>query len=486
MLKGLTKNKSSLNVLSISIGQFGSLVISFFSVSLTARFLGVEEYGKFNYLLSIVFIASKISDLGLSNIIFRETAKSKDGFNYINVGLTVRIISLLLVAVILNFTFFLSNSTIKEVFLLNIFLLSTIFSSRFMVFRDLLDIPFKVNLEMIYSNLLTMMDNLLFLVLILLLPYFKAGLEYVVLSYVFSNIPGFLLTQILLKKKYKFNFRFSLNDAKWMIKQSLPLAGFLVMISLFNQMDIFLLTYLDSEKSTGIYSVASRLIIPLAILPTAIATTFFPKVVSNFNNSLDNSFIYNLINKVMLLFSISLALVVSFKAKDVIVLIFGNQYEEAFIPSIFLMWSCVFLFFSYLTLDFFTAANKQKYNLLFSLLIALLSFFLLIYFIPLYSYNAPGAIKLFVSLIGAVFILFNLSKVNLRISFFDLTVFKWILLSTVSLYLLSFLPLFLYFLFSLVLIIILTLKIHFFSRNELLLLLNKLNVEYLSEKLLRW
>ena len=328
------QNKSSVNVLSISIGQFSSLLINFFSVSLTARYLGVEDYGTFNYLLAIVFIASKISDLGLSNIIFRETSKSQSGYVHVNVGISIRMITFFIVALLLNISILFLQFDAEKTLLINIFFLSTILSSKFMTFRDMLDIPYKVNLDMMYSNIFNVIDNFIFFGLILLLPVFNGGIDYVILAYVFSNLPGFILMIVFLKKRYSFQFQFSLNRAGWIIKQSLPLAGFLILISIFNQVDIFLLTLLDSEKATGVYSVASRLIIPISILPSAIATTFFPKIVFNFKNKIDNSNIYNLINKILFLFSASMALIVTFKAKEIILLVFGLQYIQAYSPSI--------------------------------------------------------------------------------------------------------------------------------------------------------
>jgi O-antigen/teichoic acid export membrane protein len=483
----LTKqNKSSVNVLSISIGQFSSLLINFFSVSLTARYLGVEDYGTFNYLLAIVFIASKISDLGLSNIIFRETSKSQNGYVDVSVGISIRMITFFIVALLLNISILFLQFDSEKILLINIFYLSTILSSKFMTFRDMLDIPYKVNLDMMYSNIFNVIDNFIFLGLILLLPLFNGGIDYVILAYVFSNLPGFILVIVFLKKKYSFQFQFSFNRAGWIIKQSLPLAGFLILISIFNQVDIFLLTLLDSEKATGVYSVASRLIIPLSILPSAIATTFFPKIVFNFKNKIDNSNIYNFINKILFMFSVSMALIVTFKAKEIILLIFGSQYIQAYSPSIFLIWSFVFLFFSYVSLDFFTALDKQIYNLLFAFLIVMLSIILLIIFIPLYSFNAAGAIKLTVSLIGAGFVLVHLKKLNLKVYFFDKKVAIWILICAVLIYFISYLPLLLYVLLTPLIVFIITIKTHFFKEEELYILLQKFNKEHWVEKISKW
>ena len=112
--------KSSVNVLSISIGQLLTLLINFFSVSFTARYLGVEDYGTFNYLLATVFIASKISDLGLSNIIFRETSKSPNEYVDVSVGISIRIITFFIVALLLNISILFLHFDTEKTILINI------------------------------------------------------------------------------------------------------------------------------------------------------------------------------------------------------------------------------------------------------------------------------------------------------------------------------------------------------------------------------
>lgn len=476
----------SFNIISISLGQFLGLLINLFTVTLTARYLGVENYGSYNSLLSIVFIASKFTDIGLSNIVFRESAKHPGNFSELNLAISIRIIVFFAVGLILNLVliFFLKFDYAKLV-LTNIFFLATIFSSRFMTFRDLLDIPFKVNLQMLYSNLFSTLDNVLFLIFILLMPFVEISVSYVIYAFIISSIPGFLFSLYFLKKKYNFSYKPSIKYTSWLAKESLPLAGFLVFISIFNQVDILLLSMLDNEYSAGIYAVASRLVIPLTILPTAIATTFFPKVVSNFNEKNNNNFIYNLINKILFIFSISFSIIMTFKADSIISSIFGTQYLQSAIPMIFLIWSSIFLFFSYVSLDFFTADGKQSINLIFGALVVVLSVSLLVILIPDYSYNAAGPTKLLVSIVGAIFVVINLKKLSIKADFVNYNSTAWLIINLIICYLLSFLPLIIYLILSPILLIITALMLKYFTEPELRIILQKLSKEKWAEKIIR-
>lgn len=471
-------DRTTINIFSIAIGQFSSLIINFFTVTLTARYLGVEDYGNYNYLLSIVFIASRLTDLGLSNIVFRESSKHPNNFTELNLAISIRFVLFFIIGLILNIIlfFFLKFDPTKLV-LTNIFYLATIFSSRFMIFRDLMDIPFKVNLQMLYSNLFSNLDNLFFLIMILLMPYTGISVKYVIITFVLSSIPGFLYSIYFLKKKHNFSYKPNLSRAKWIIKESLPLAGFLVFISIFNQIDIFLLSLFDSKYSAGIYAVASRLVIPITILPTAIGTTFFPKVVSNFSEKNDNSFIYNLINKILFIFSISLSLIMTFKAESIITTLFGVQYSQSSLPMISLVWSCIFLFFCYISLDFFTADGKQAINLIFSVLVVVITIVLLLIFIPKYSYNAAGLTKLFVSIIGTIFVVSNLKRLNIKLDFIRTNSIIWFIFNLLSCYLVAFLPLILYLFFSSAILALSAFKLNYFSELEIKTILQKINKE---------
>lgn len=482
----IIKNKSSQNIVSITVGQFLLLIINFFSVTFTARYLGVNGYGIYNFLLTVIIIFSKLTDLGLSNIIFRETSVAKYNYNYVNNGLTIRLLTFLINLLLINLTSIILKFDFERVLILNIFFLSTIFSAKFTILRDLFDIPFKVNLDMFFSNVFQILDGILFLALILLMPLFNGGVSYVVFANLVSNLPGFFIMIIFLRKKYKFVFKPSLNFAKKLIKQSLPLAGYTIFLSIFYQIDIFLLATIDSEKATGLYAVASRIITPLTILPTALSITFFPTISNNFYNQKDNSKIYNSLNKILFFIGTTISLIFTFKANEIINLIFGNEYSQSYLCSIYLIWSCVFLFISFVSLDFFTAAGKQKFNFIYIIVILLTTICLLFFLIPNYSYNGAGFTKLIVSLIGSLFILMNIKKLSIRVNFINKNVISSILIIALVIYFLSFLPLLFYLVLTPILSLIIVLKLHYFQNEELYSILIKFNLEKFYEKLVKW
>jgi O-antigen/teichoic acid export membrane protein len=216
---------------------------------------------------------------------------------------------------------------------------------------------------------------------------------------------------------------------------------------------------------------------PITVLPTAIATTFFPKIVSNFKNKNDNNFLYNLINKVLFISSVSFALIVTFNAESIMTTIFSSQYALSSIPMILLIWSCIFQFFCYVSLDFFTADSKQKINLIFSIFVVVLSLMLLFPLIQKYSYTGAAFSKLLVSIIGTVFIILNLGKLNIKPQFINYNILVWLVVNLTSCYLLSFMPLILYLFLTPLVLVISTIILKCFSESEILTILQKINKE---------
>jgi len=160
------------NLLSITSGQFLNLFLSFLSITLAARYLGVENFGKFGYLLAVVSVVSKIIDFGFTPIVFRELSISKK-YELLNSAIIFRLLAFFIVAILLNIILFFFNTSLTEQILLNLLLTNSLISARFICVRELLDVPFKVELKMHYPMLFTNIDNIVLFFTVLLLPFYE-------------------------------------------------------------------------------------------------------------------------------------------------------------------------------------------------------------------------------------------------------------------------------------------------------------------------
>lgn len=474
------------NVFSLATGQTLNLLLNFLSITLVARYLGVNEFGIFSYLIAFVIVLSKTDDLGLAAIAFRETSKNLNDYRFLNTSITLRTLLFLIILTLLNLTIINLNFPKTEIILLNILFVNVYISSKFQNIRELLDVPFKITLTSHHSMFAILFDNVLFLILILIMPLFQVDLFYVVIAYVVSNIPGFIYIVFILYKKFNYRFHFSLFKARWLLKESLPLFIYVILAVLFQQMDVLILKNLDSEYAVGIYSVAMRLTLPLMIIPSAIVSTVFPTLVKNVGiNEEKNLRISRFLLKLLFFISFLLAVVVSLKAEEIIGIIFGTTYLDAFLPMILLLVVQIFLFNNFFTINVLTAYNKQRKLIAYAAVIVVVNLISNIILIPSFSFNGAGYAKLISIIAGSIVLLFVIKKIKLNYNFFNLRIFFWVIIISALLFVLSYLNLILYIALSLLLIGYLTLKIKYFTDDELIMILKILNKEIWSEKLLK-
>jgi len=466
----LRKNKIFTNVLSQSLGRATSYLLNFLSITLIARYLGVENFGVFTSTLAMVLIVSKLIDFGMGQIVFREVSRERD-YTVINNAITLRLLISLFVLILSNVLIWTFSFNILETILFNILYLNIYISSRFLNIRDLLEVPFKVELNMHIVMAINLIDNFLLLVLVLIMPFVKGGLIYLAVCYVIANLPGFMLIIFYLKRKFKFRFQFYLNKTGWLVRESLPLFGYVLLLVLFQQLDLLILKKVDSNYSAGIYSVALRLTLPLSIIPIAVITTAFPLFVKNFEDKqTPNVLVRKIINKILFGLTFSVFAFFMFKAKEIIVLIFGQPYQAAYLPATLLFASNVILFLNYFKLDLLTISKKQIFNLFYALIIVLIDLSLIIVLISKYSFVGVAVAKLISIIIGGLFLFFIFRKhikSNLRI---DFRVIIWSILIMGIQNFISDFPLPIYLIISLLNVGLITFLVKFFDIQEIQLI----------------
>ncbi len=478
--------KISKNLLSLLIGKSLELIITLVSITLIARYLGVEKYGLFISIVALTYLISKVIDFGLAPIVFRENSKLKVSDSLINTAFTLRIIFFFVLLISFNIISPFTNLTNTEIIYSNILFLNIIFSAKYMNFRELLEIEFKVNHNMFYVVVFNAVDSLLLLSFVILMPFVNGNLEYLVFGYVISNLPGFLGLIIYLKKKYGYTFKFNLSQAAWLMREAFPLYGTVILTALFQQADILFLRSLDTTHAVGIYAAAIRLTTPLGIIPLALITTVFPIIVKNRENGTSvTKLTTNLVYKTLFLFAFSISLVVSFKAKIFVSLIFGEMYIEAYLPMIILFWSFLFVYFNTFTLNLLTAFNLQKYNFFFTLILVVINFALIFLLVSDFSYVGTAIAKLGAGFAGSLFFVLILNKSQIHYKFYSLRIFLWSVLTLLIIFILSYLPIYIYVFLALVTVAYLTLKIKFYTMEELDTILNIINKSSWKEKILK-
>jgi O-antigen/teichoic acid export membrane protein len=381
------------------------------------------------------------------------------------------------VALILAF-----NST--EIIFVNVLFFTIILSAKMMVIREILATPFKVNFKMHYPMVLSVLDNIVLFVLILFIPFVQNKILYFIIAYTVSNLPGFILSFYYLYKKFNYKYKVAYENFSWIIKESLPLFGFVILSNIFQQIDIVILSSLKGNYDVGIYSAGVRLTMPLNIIPGAIVTSVFPILVKKMADEESTEFITNLVIKLLFFISFVIASVFSFGSAEIVRVVFGREYASSSFSASILYWCQIFIFFTYYSLSVLIANNKQHYNFIFGLVQVLINLVFILLLVPNYSFVGASIAKLIASFVGFVYIIYVLSKLGLKPSIGRYKMLLWSGLLALILWLLSDMPLVVYLTLSAIVIFILTIGLKFFEKDEIIAFFKLVNREEMAKNLL--
>ncbi|MBQ9525883.1 MAG: flippase [Bacteroidaceae bacterium] len=322
------KDKALRNIMWAVCGKIVSLLGVLVGAIIVARYLGQEQYGIMNYVVSYVAIFQVFADFGLDLIQIREESKNPSLRDKI-IG-TVFILKLLfafitLLAIPITLYFFETSSEISYFIMIYAFsvVLNTTWVSRnhftsivwneYMVkteiTRTLVGIIVKVALVLMHMSLI-------WFIMSLVLDSFLLATGYI-LSYT-KKIDSI--------RKWKFDKEL----AVYIVKQSFPLLLSGAAIVIYNRIDQVMIGSIIDQSRLGIYSVAVRFVELLVFVPTIISQTISPMLVEIHQKDGQQ---YERLSQVFLNITVSgcviLAIVVSLLSYPVVYLTFGQEYIGA-------------------------------------------------------------------------------------------------------------------------------------------------------------
>tara|TARA_R110001583_G_scaffold131478_1_gene283241 strand:- start:12945 stop:14201 length:1257 start_codon:yes stop_codon:yes gene_type:complete len=354
-----------------------------------ARYLSVDSFGSLSYVIGIASIFIAFSKFGLDNIVIHELVKGKN----INLILSSAFLIKLVLSFLITITSYLLLALFlpekSQVFFIVLITASSIFQSFEIV--DFANQSVNKNIYSVYARLLT----LIVIVSVRLLGVFYGfDLSFFIYTYFFEK---FLLAMFYLSiksylhnRKDKFELIFDIETIKYLIKRSWPLSLSTLMVLLYMKVDMIMLNYYFDLKVVGLYSIATRLIDMLYILPTLIMTSIMPKLVMYYSQSnKDFDDIYSKLFKTMYAVSLASITLTFYFGADAISFIFGSEYKDSASILLLLVMSSVFAMSGIVSSRWFVIKNLQKFTLSRTFLGLIVNVVLNFILIP--KYGAIGA-----------------------------------------------------------------------------------------------
>lgn len=271
------KRKAIKNIAWAMCGKVFSLLSVLVVGIIVARYLGKEQYGVMNYVISYVAIFQVFADFGLDSIQIREESKnpeSKDKIIGTTFGLKIIFALLTLLAVIATTLFFVSDVAIRCYIIIYAF--SIVMNTTWVTrnhFTSIVWNEYVVKTE-ITRSVISVLIKIILVMLHLPLEWFICSL---------------LLDSLLLASGYSLSYskkidsirkwQFDSQFAKYMVHQSFPLLLSGAAIIVYNRIDQIMIGNMIDQGNLGVYSVAIRFVEILHFVPTIIAQTISPILV---------------------------------------------------------------------------------------------------------------------------------------------------------------------------------------------------------------
>ena len=343
----------------MTLASVGQKMISFVYFTLIARSIGVEGTGKYFFALSFTTIFVVFVDLGLTSVLVREAAKTKEKIqDYVSTILSVKVVlGLLSYAVVLLAINLLGYSaeTKHLVYLSGVTMLfDSLHLTLYGVLRALNDLRYEA-MSIVGSQLLT---------LILGSSFLLAGLPLIFLILAFT-IPSFInvcFALTVLCRKYCVSLRPRYEGAifRHLARMAAPFAVAAILARFYSYTDSILLSKLAGDVAVGLYSIPYKITYAFQFVPLALVAALYPRFSEYFEGNQGRlAYVFERGIKYLLIMVLPIVVGISLLAKDIVLSVYTAEYLNSIIPLQILLAGLIFSYVSFPIGAFLNACNRQ-------------------------------------------------------------------------------------------------------------------------------
>lgn len=346
------------NSLLLFLAQAYSALTLFIYIPLLTRYLGQENYGRYNYAYAFVGLFQVLAFLGTHQILIRETARDKEkaGLYFGN----VLVIKLILAAITMGLILFAAN--LRE-FTPEDRLIVYICAAEMMIriYANVNVSIYRAFQRMEYEFLLLFIDRSVALIGVLFVIYFRLGLIAIFLAFLASAVTrGIASFTISLVKFVKPRFRLQLSLWKYFLAASIPIGISLAIQRIYERQGTVILEGKRNIAEVGLFGGALRIYQLTNLAASSFIGALFP-VFSELATSSEGRLIktYQTGLKFLLLLSLPICGVIIFWADDLTRVILGPEFVKTSVALRILAPAIIFSFLGYLSSSLLRSADQQ-------------------------------------------------------------------------------------------------------------------------------
>lgn len=363
-------------------------IISFSYFVIIARALGPADLGKYYFALSFTTIFAIFIDLGLSNVLTRETAKTPARgqaliSNVLAIKIPLALISFSAVIILINLLGY-PQLTKELVYLSSISMLLDSFTlSFFAIARGFHNLSFE-SIASVVFQLIVLMVGLLTLKLGL-------GIRALMSALVLASVFNFSYSALIVWRRWRIKIYPKVEPAllKIIINIAIPFALFGIYQRVYLYLDTVLLSLMAGDKEVGLYQIAFKIIFALQFLPLAFSASLYPAFSAYWaKNRQQLAITFERAMNYLIIISLPVSIGIITIA-DKVVLLFREGYAESILPLRISMISVVFSFLLFAVGSLLNACDRQKSNTRIMALATTISVIMNLLLIP--HFKAVGA-----------------------------------------------------------------------------------------------
>lgn len=363
-------------------------VISFIIIIILARYLGVEGYGIYALALSFIQLLSQLFDGGLNCLLMRETArKVADRQQLLGRVLAGKVIMGIVVffgIVCLVIALAYPKDALYSILIYGIAMIILSFANTFRAIFIALE---KAEFE----GLLLTLNRFLLLGGIIFCVVSGIKIPEIMVSYLVSSLIILWLSSYLCNKIfYSPSWDINCKSIKDLFKEAMPFAVGAMMAEIFFNIDTVMVSKMVGLESVGYYNAAYKLSYSGILLANTMTLAIYPYLSKNWLEDKDKVFgIFGKLFKILIILSMAFSLTAAILSKNIIVLVFGEQFKESIVLFQFLVFSLPSFFLVHLTNRTLDAIGEQRFKA--NTMIAGVIINVVLNFILIYRFKAIGA-----------------------------------------------------------------------------------------------
>ncbi|VXD11295.1 Polysaccharide biosynthesis protein [Planktothrix serta PCC 8927] len=365
------------------------MIMGFFLLAWTARYLGANQFGELNYAIAFGAIFLPLFQLASDQIIFRDLVRTPNlKESILGTGFLIKLLIGIIVFILASGSIiFLQPNDPLTINLVIIVSIPSLFGGV-----SIIEAWFQSQVELKYTiwskNIVFVLVTLIRIFLLQNQAHLMAFAWLIVIENA-ANAIGFVLIYRLTGKNI-LAWRGNWKRAKKLMKISWPLILSSLAITIYLRIDQVMLGQLTNSEQVGLYSAAVRLSEIWPFASTAIVKSIAPSIIAakNENEELYYKKLQRLATSQALLVY-CIAIPMTFLSTPFVVFVFGKEYAAAGGVLAIHIWSSMFLFLGYVKEIWITTEELTVFAFFFSVVGAVSNVILNFLLIP--KYQAIGA-----------------------------------------------------------------------------------------------